>query len=50
MIQADKRTDCEAVYSGDIAAIVGVRQVTTGDTLSQQGLQVSLEPPTFPSQ
>ena len=48
MIQADKRTDCEAVYSGDIAAIVGVRQVTTGDTLSQQGLQVSLEPPTFP--
>jgi len=48
MIQADKRTDCEAVYSGDIAAIVGVRQATTGDTLSQQGLQVSLEPPTFP--
>lgn len=48
MIQADKRTECEAVYSGDIAAIVGVRQVTTGDTLSEQGLQISLEPPTFP--
>ncbi len=48
MIQADKRTECEAVYSGDIAAIVGVRQVTTGDTLSEQGFQISLEPPTFP--
>ena len=26
-------TDVDAVYSGDIAAIVGLRNVTTGDTL-----------------
>jgi elongation factor G len=48
MIQADKRTECDAVYSGDIVAIVGVRNVTTGDTLCHQDLELSLEPPTFP--
>ena len=29
-IQADQHTDIDAVYSGDIAAIVGLRNVTTG--------------------
>jgi elongation factor G len=48
MIQADKRTECDAVYSGDIVAIVGVKNVTTGDTLCNQDLEISLEPPTFP--
>jgi elongation factor G len=48
MLQADKRTDVDAVYSGDIAAIVGLRNVTTGDTLCDKALDVMLEPPTFP--
>jgi elongation factor G len=48
MIQADKRTDCEAVYSGDIVAIVGVRNITTGDTICDKDTEISLEPPTFP--
>ncbi len=48
MLQADKRTDVDAVYSGDIAAIVGLRNVTTGDTLCDKELDVMLEPPTFP--
>jgi elongation factor G len=48
MLQADKRTDVGAVYSGDIAAIVGLRNVTTGDTLCDKELNVMLEPPTFP--
>ena len=48
MLQADKRTDVGAVYSGDIAAIVGLRNVTTGDTLCDKELDVMLEPPTFP--
>jgi elongation factor G len=48
MIQADKRLDCEVVYSGDIAALVGVRNITTGDTLCDEGFEVLLEPPTFP--
>lgn len=48
VIQADKRTDIDAVYSGDIAALVGVKNITTGDTLVQEDYDVLLEPPTFP--
>ncbi len=47
-IQADKRIDVEAVYSGDIAALVGARNVATGHTLCSQKMPVLLEPPTFP--
>ncbi len=48
MVQADKRIDVEAVYSGDIAALVGLRNIKTGDTLCDEDLDVMLEPPTFP--
>jgi elongation factor G len=48
MIQADKRLDVDRVYSGDIAALVGLRNITTGDTLCDESFDVSLEPPTFP--
>ena len=48
MIQADKRLDVETVYAGDIAALVGLRNITTGDTLCDEDFDVSLEPPTFP--
>jgi elongation factor G len=48
MIQADKRIEVDTVYSGDIAALVGLRNITTGDTLRDESLSVLLEPPTFP--
>jgi elongation factor G len=48
MIQADKRLDVDTVYSGDIAALVGVRNITTGDTLCDEEFEILLEPPTFP--
>ncbi|MBN8644219.1 MAG: elongation factor G [Planctomycetes bacterium] len=48
MIQADKRLDVESVYSGDIAALVGLRNITTGDTLCDEEAEILLEPPTFP--
>ncbi|MCX7722934.1 MAG: elongation factor G [Verrucomicrobiae bacterium] len=48
MVQADKRIDVEEVYAGEIAALVGVRNITTGDTLCDERLHVLLEPPTFP--
>ncbi len=48
MIQADKRIDVETCYSGDIAALVGLRNITTGDTLCDESFDVMLEPPTFP--
>ncbi|MCC8022112.1 MAG: elongation factor G [Akkermansia sp.] len=47
-IQANQNTDVDAVYSGDIAAIVGLRNVTTGDTLTCDDNDYTLEPPTFP--
>lgn len=47
-IQADKREDVETCYSGDIAAIVGIKNVTTGDTLCNEDVEIMLEPPSFP--
>lgn len=48
MIQADKRSDVDAISSGDIAAIVGCRKVATGHTLCNPKELLMLEPPTFP--
>src|SRR5437762_2080891 len=48
MIQADKRIDVETTYAGDIAALVGLKNITTGDTLCDEDFEVLLEPPTFP--
>ena len=48
MIQADKRIEVDTVYAGDIAALVGLKNITTGDTLCDEDFSVSLEPPTFP--
>jgi elongation factor G len=47
-IQADKREDIDTIYSGDIAAIVGIKNVTTGDTLCDENFPILLEPPSFP--
>ena len=47
-IQADKREDIETCYSGDIAAIVGIKNITTGDTLCDEDSPILLEPPSFP--
>ena len=47
-IQANVHTDVDAVYSGDIAAIVGLKNATTGDTLAADDFDYTLEPPTFP--
>jgi elongation factor G len=47
-IQADKREEIHTVYSGDIAAIVGIKNITTGDTLCSEDHPVLLEPPSFP--
>jgi len=47
-MQADKRDEIDVVYSGDIGAIIGIRNVTTGDTLCEEDHAIMLEPPTFP--
>jgi elongation factor G len=48
VIQGDERTDVDKVYAGDIASLVGLKRITTGDTLCDKELDVMLEPPTFP--
>lgn len=48
VIQGSERKDVDHVYSGDIAALVGLRNIWTGDTLCDEEFDVALEPPTFP--
>src|SRR5277367_4493479 len=48
VIQGSERKDIDHVYAGDIAALVGLRNITTGDTLCDEDYDVTLEPPTFP--
>jgi elongation factor G len=48
VIQGSERKDINEVYAGDIAALVGLRNITTGDTLCNEEFDVTLEPPTFP--
>lgn len=48
VIKADKRDDIEEAYSGAICAIIGAKDIVTGDTLCERDHEVRLEPPTFP--
>jgi len=48
IIQGSERKDITQVFAGDIAALVGLRNITTGDTLCDEDYDVTLEPPTFP--
>jgi elongation factor G len=48
IIQGSERKDINEVFAGDIAALVGLRNITTGDTLCDENYDVTLEPPTFP--
>lgn len=47
-MQADKREDVDEVDAGDIAAIVGLKGTTTGNTLCDQNNPIVLESITFP--
>jgi len=48
IMKADSREDIEVAFSGDICALIGVKDVVTGDTLCEKSLDLRLEPPTFP--
>ena len=47
-MHANHREDIEMVYSGDIAAAVGLKNTTTGDTLCDEKAPVILESMEFP--
>lgn len=42
-MHANQREEIDSVSAGDIAAVVGVREATTGDTLCQEGHSILLE-------
>ena len=48
MMHANHREDVETVYSGEIAAAVGLKETTTGDTLCEEGHPIVLESMEFP--
>ncbi|AVP49649.1 elongation factor G [Williamsoniiplasma luminosum] len=47
-MHANNRTEIEIVYAGDIAAAVGLKNTTTGDTLSDEKKPIILESMIFP--
>jgi len=47
-MHANKREEIKEVYAGDIAAAVGLKYTTTGDTLCNEDKQVILESIEFP--
>ncbi len=47
-MHANKREELETVYSGDIAAAVGLKDTTTGDTLCDDKHEIILESMEFP--
>ena len=47
-MHANHREDIETVYSGDIAAVIGLKNSTTGDTLCEDKHPVILESMEFP--
>ena len=47
-MHANKREEIQEVYSGDIAAAVGLKDTTTGDTLCDEKHEIILESMDFP--
>ena len=48
LMRAIDRDEIDVAYSGDICALVGVKDVITGDTFSDEDFDIRLEPPSFP--
>ena len=47
-MHSNHRKDIEVVYAGDIAAVIGVKNTTTGDTLCDENHPIILESMEFP--
>jgi elongation factor G len=47
-LHADSRSDVEALYSGEIGALAGLKDVTTGDTLCAENAAIELAGIKFP--
>ena len=47
-MHANERKDIDVCYSGDIAAVIGIKNTTTGDTFCDEKNQIVLESMEFP--
>ncbi|MDE2001526.1 MAG: elongation factor G [Patescibacteria group bacterium] len=47
-MHANHREEVEEIYAGDLGALVGMKDTTTGDTLCDESNQIILEKITFP--
>jgi elongation factor G len=47
-MHADERIDLEEMHAGDIGAVIGAKNTTTGDTLCDPKHEIQLMPVTFP--
>jgi elongation factor G len=48
LMHANSREDIDVAYAGDIVALAGMKETTTGDTLCDAGLPIILERMEFP--
>jgi elongation factor G len=48
LMHSNQRTEVEEVYAGDIAAVIGLRDTTTGNTLCDERAPIILESMEFP--
>ncbi len=48
-MHANRQEDIDAIYAGDIAAVIGLKQTFTGDTLCDPGAPIILESIKFPA-
>ncbi len=48
LMRAMDKEEIDVAFAGDICAVVGVKDVITGDTLCHDKADIRLEPPTFP--
>jgi elongation factor G len=48
LMRAMDKEEIDVAYAGDICAVIGVKDVITGDTLCNDEADIRLEPPTFP--
>ncbi len=48
LMKSNAREDVDVVYAGDICAVIGIKDISTGDTLASPGFDIRLEPPSFP--
>ena len=49
LMHANTRTEVEEAHAGDICALVGLRETTTGETLTAENRQMLLESMVFPT-